>query len=156
MVAHCPEPTIARVATLWCPTATAVMVLLLPKSSVLIFLYSTVEDPDVAMQVCIKIKIPQYSNMSTTADLLDSAIQTFQKQMLFQTLLSKHVNISCSRLRHPDMRIKSCFSNLRHLNCQKQLFFQTLPSKHAMLFFQTWHPNMSTTADFLNSAIQTC
>jgi hypothetical protein len=52
MVAHCPEPTIARVATLWCPTATAVMVLLLPKNSVLIFLYSTVEDSDVAVQVC--------------------------------------------------------------------------------------------------------
>jgi hypothetical protein len=67
------------------------MLLLLPKSSVLIFLYSTVEDLDVAVQVCSQDKDSTASNHvqkttvlpdsampsrhAKTADLLDPAIQ---------------------------------------------------------------------------------
>jgi hypothetical protein len=107
-----------------CPTASAVMVLLLPKSSVLIFLYSTVEDSDVAVQVCSQGKFSsahqpssanscssrlRHLNMSKTDVIPDSAIETCQHQLFPPpSKLSKTAVL-------PDSAIKTCHAVLSDL-----------------------------------------
>jgi hypothetical protein len=135
MVAHCPAPSIAHYCpSTLCPTATAttLMVLLLPKSSVLIFFII-------------------YSRGSRCR------YGSLHSRSRFQGIQPSSTNSCSSRLRHPNMSKTDVIPDSAIQTCQHQLF-QTPPSRHVHqeLFFQPPPSKLSKAAVLPDSAIKTC